>query len=391
MELFWNLPNIIQVLSVIFIVAFLIQAYYYLYYYSGILFYNQKMKKGKIVYNTTKPPVSVIICAKNEAENLESFLPLILEQNYPKYEVIVVNDGSTDESNDILEKYKKKYPHLYHTFLPMEAKYMSYKKICLTVGIKAAKYENLLLIDADCEPAGKNWINNMVRNFVGKSEIILGYGGHKHKKGFLNKMISFDVLFIAIQYMGFALKKKSYMGVGRNLSYKKELFFKNKGFASHLNLASGDDDLFIKEVATRENTRVEFSPDSITWSVRKMTFKSFMYQKERHLSTSPHYTFATQARIGMEILTRALFYALFIVLAVHLISTQNYIVAGITGGIFLLRYIFQLIMINCTAKILCEKKFTFGILFFDILLPLISLYIFTLGKIGTKKHSIWRN
>ena len=390
MEFFWNLPDIIQIQGTIFIAAFLIQAYYYLYYYSGIIFYNRKMKKGKIAYHAEKPPVSVIICAKNEAENLETILPLILEQNYPEYEVIVVNDGSTDESNEILGKYEEKYPHLYHTFLPMEAKYMSRKKTCLTVGIKAAKYENLLLIDADCEPAGKEWIHNMARNFTGKSEIVLGYGGHKYKKGALNKMISFDILFIAMQYMGFALKRKPYMGVGRNLSYKKELFFKNKGFASHLNLASGDDDLFIKEVANKENTRVEFSLESVTWSARKMTLKSFIYQKERHLSTSSHYTFATRTRIGMEIFSRAIFYALFIALAIYPILAQNYIVAGITGGIFLLRYIIQLIVINRTAGILREKKFAFSILFFDILLPLISLYIFTLGRIGAKKQSMWR-
>jgi glycosyltransferase involved in cell wall biosynthesis len=390
MEFFWDLSNTAQILGTIFIAAFLIQAYYYLYYYSGMIFYNRKMKKGKIVYNTTKPPVSVIICARNEAENLAAFLPLILEQNYPEYEVIVVNDGSTDESNEILGRYEEKYPHLYHTFLPMEAKYMSRKKICLTVGIKAAKYENLLLIDADCEPAGKEWISNMARNFTGKSEIILGYGGHKYKKGLLNKMISFDVLFIAMQYMGFALKRKPYMGVGRNLSYKKELFFKNKGFASHLNLSSGDDDLFIKEVANKENTRVEFSPESVTWSARNMTFKTFLYQKERHLSTSPRYKFGTQLRIGMEIFSRTLFYALFIALVAYFIDAQNYIAAGITGGVFLLRYIIQLIVINCVAGILREKKFAFSILFFDIFLPLISIYIFTFGRIGAKRQSMWR-
>ncbi len=205
MEFLWNLPVVILLLTVTFTVSFLIQVFYYLYYYSGIIFYHRKIKKGKIEYSAEKPPVSVIICAKNEAENLEAFLPLILEQHYPEYEVIVVNDGSTDQSNDIIEKYKDKYPHLYHTFLPMEAKYMSRKKMCLTVGIKAAKYDNLLLIDADCEPAGKEWISSMVRNFTGKSELILGYGGHKPKKGLLNSFISYDILFIAIFMIHFWL------------------------------------------------------------------------------------------------------------------------------------------------------------------------------------------
>ena len=385
-----DLPSYIQILGAIFILAFLIQSYYYFYYYSGLLFHKWRIKKGKITYAKNQPPVSVIICAKDESENLKNFLPVVLEQNYPEYEVIVVNDGSSDESNIVLEKYAEKYPHLYHTFLPADAKYMSRKKICLTVGIKAAKYDNLLLIDADCRPNSKEWINNMVRNFVGKSEIVLGYGGHKHKKGLLNKMISFDTLFVAIQYMGVALKRKPYMGVGRNLSYKKELFFRNKGFASHLNLVSGDDDLFVKEVATKKNPRVEFSPESITWSERKMTFKSFIYQKEKHLTTSSYYTFSTRLRIGIEIFSRALFYLLFIFLSTYFVYVKDYIALGAVGGLFLFRYIYQLIIVNRTAKIIREKRTILSLLLFDIFLPLLSFYILTIGRIGTKKHSMWK-
>jgi cellulose synthase/poly-beta-1,6-N-acetylglucosamine synthase-like glycosyltransferase len=385
-----NLPLYVQILGAIFIVAFLIQSYYYFYYYSGLLFHKRKTRKRKIAYVQNKPPVSVIICAKDEAENLKNFLPVVLEQNYPEYEVIVVNDGSSDESNVVLERYMEKYPHLYHTFLPADAKYMSRKKICLTVGIKAAKHENLLLIDADCQPNSKEWINNMVRNFVEKSEIVLGYSGHKYKKGLLNRMISFDTLFIAIQYLGFALKRKPYMGVGGNLSYKKELFFRNKGFASHLNLVSGDDDLFIKEVATKKNTRVEFSAESVTWSERKMTFKTFIYQKEKRLTTRSYYTFSTRLRIKTEIFSRALFYLLFILLSAYFVYIRDYIAAGAVGGLFLFRYIYQLIIINRTAKIIREKRTISSLLLFDIFLPLLSFYIMTFGRIGTKKQSMWK-
>jgi len=385
-----DLPTSIQILGAIFIAAFLIQSYYYFYYYSGLLFHKRRVRKRKIEYAKNQPPVSVIICAKDESENLKNILPVVLEQNYPEYEVIVVNDGLSDESNVVLERYAEKYPHLYHTFLPADAKYMSRKKICLTVGIKAAKYENLLLVNADCRPAGKEWINNMVRNFAEKTEIVLGYSGHKYKKGLLNKIISFDTLFGAIQYMGFALKRKPYMGVGRNLSYKKELFFRNKGFASHLNLVSGDDDLFVKEVANKKNTRVEFSPEGITWSERKMTFKSFIYEKEKYLSTRSYYTFSTRLRIKTEIFSRALFYLLFIALAVYFGYTRDYIPLGAVGGLFLFRYIYQLIIFNRTANIIREKRSISSLLLFDIFLPLLSFYIMTFGRIGTKKQSMWK-
>jgi cellulose synthase/poly-beta-1,6-N-acetylglucosamine synthase-like glycosyltransferase len=389
MELLYNLPIYVQIIGIVFLVVFLIQVYYYLYYYTGIVSYNNKIKKNDVSYSDVKPPVSVIVCAKNEAENLEKFLPTILEQDYPKYEVIVVNDGSTDESNEVLDKFGERYSHLYHTFLPMEAKYTSHKKMCLTVGIKAAKYDYLLLIDADCKPAGKNWIAHMTRNFTDKTEIILGYGGHKQKKGIINSLISYDILFIAMQYMGFALKKKPYMGVGRNLSYKKDLFFKNKGFASHLDLASGDDDLFIKEVATKGNTRVEISPESITWSFREMNFKSFLFQKERHLSTSSRYHTSTRMRIGAEVLSRGLFYALFLFLLAYFIYRQSIPYIGITVALFLLRFIMQLQIINSTAKVLQEKKFFLSIFLFDTFLPLISLHLLLFRKKGVKKHGIW--
>jgi cellulose synthase/poly-beta-1,6-N-acetylglucosamine synthase-like glycosyltransferase len=386
MEFFYDLPIYVQTLGILFLIVFLIQVYYYFYYYTGISFHNDKIKKGNVPYSKEKPPVSVIVCAKNEAENLEKFLPSILEQDYPVFEVIVVNDGSTDHSNEVLDRFTEKYPHLYHTFLPMEAKYTSHKKICLTVGIKASKYNYLLMIDADCQPAGKNWISSMMRNFTDKVEIVLGYGGHKQKKGILNSLISYDILFIAMQYMGFALRQKPYMGVGRNLSYKKELFFKNKGFASHLDLASGDDDLFIKEVATKENTKVEFSPESITWSFREMTFKSFLLQKERHLSTSTRYRSSTRARIGAEILSRGLFYLLFIFFLSYFIYQES--IPGIcaVSAFFLLRFIMQLRIVNATARILQEKRFFLGVLFFDIFLPLISLHLLLFRRKESKNH-----
>lgn len=387
---FLSLSPITQIICAVFVFSFIIQAYYYLRYYTGIWSLSSKINKGNHPYCKKKPPVSVIICAKNEADNLEKFLPSVLEQDYPEFEVIVVNDGSTDESSDLLEKLQKRYPNLYHTFLPMDAKYMSRKKMCLTVGIKAARFEHLLLIDADCQPASKYWIANMVQNFNDKTDIVLGYGAHAFKNGFVNSMICYDIMFIAMQYMGFAIKGKPYMGVGRNLAYKKSLFFKNKGFASHLNLVSGDDDLFIQEVANRHNTSVEFSERSISLSNREMSFRDFRLQKERHLSTSSKYTSASKTRIGCEVLTRGLFYTTFIALLILFLSFQHFIFAGITAGLFLLRFIIQAIVINKTCKYLQEKMYILSIPLFDIFLPLLTLYIISFGKIGVKEDSMWR-
>lgn len=174
LEKFLELDIATQVLAGIFLLSFVVQAFYYLYYYAGVIYYNRKLHRGDVKHRIKQPPVSVIICSKNEAENLEALLPTVLEQRYPEFQVVVVNDGSTDESTEVLDRYAKKYPNLYHTFLPIGAKYMSRKKMCITVAVKAAKYDHLLLIDADCRPDSDQWISEMVRNFTEKKELVIG-------------------------------------------------------------------------------------------------------------------------------------------------------------------------------------------------------------------------
>ena len=352
--------------------AFAVQLFYYLYYYRKILSRGRKIRKGKIAFSDKKPPVSVVICAKNESENLKNFLPSVLTQDYPDYQVVVVNDGSSDESEEILAVFTQEYPHLYHTYLSEKAKFISTKKMALTVGIKAAKNDIVLLTDADCKPIGKDWITSIVRNFDEKTGVVLSYGAYFKEKGFLGKLISYDAFTIALQYMGFALAGKPYMGVGRNLAYRKQLFFDNKGFASHLHLQSGDDDLFIKDVATKRNTRVEFSPESITYSIPKHSFKSWRIQKSRHFTTAPYYKINTRLRIGGEIISRCLFY----VAIAALVATQNLWLAGFASGIYLLRALVQLLVINRTARIMNEQRFYFSALLFDIMLPILNLYVF---------------
>ncbi len=215
------------------------------------LLLKRKANKGNIHFQTAQPPVSVIICAKNESKNLSDFLPSILTQDYPNYEVIVVNDGSTDESEIVLANLERTYKHLYHTYIPENVKVMSPKKLALTVGIKAAKYDYLLFTDADCQTVSDKWIANMMRNFSPETDFVLGYGAYEQKPGFLSHLVSYDTFFILLQYMGFAYRGKTYMGVGRNMAYRKQLFFDRKGFASILHLQSGDDDLFINKAATK--------------------------------------------------------------------------------------------------------------------------------------------
>ena len=380
---------IIYILLSILILTLTIQLGFYFIPYTAILRRIRKIKKGNVPHTVEQPPVSVIICARNEGDNLNRFLPLVLEQNYADYEVIVVNDGSCDDTEDIIKNLQKVYHNLYITNIPQETRIISHKKLAITVGVKAAKNEILLFTDADCRPLTPDWITTMVRNFDGQTEFVLGHGNYYREHGFISKMVSYDTLTIAMQYMGFALLGYPYMGVGRNMAYRKSTFFNHKGFAGFLHVASGDDDLLINAFGEKHNTRIEPSREAETLSLPKTTFRDWYYQKLRHLSTVDVYKSGSKMWIGLEPLTRGLFYLTIILLAIF--GYNNPIVLAIAAGSFLLRFLIQFIIINLTARVYNDKKFGLSIILFDILLPLITLYILTIDKMFRHKAKfIWK-
>lgn len=362
----------------IFIFFTLIQFYFYLGKYLRLILYKPKF------ISTKQEPVSVIICAKNEEENLKNNLPFILEQNYPDFEVIVVNDCSGDNTEIVLAEMKLKYPHLKVTTIVEDERFPHGKKLALTIGIKAAKNEILLMTDADCKPKSSNWITNMQRNFTNGIDIVLGFGGYSKKKGFVNSFIRFDTLIIAIQYFSYALTKKPYMGVGRNLAYRKSLFFKHKGFASHIKYLSGDDDLFINEAGTKTNTAIEFSYDSHTISEPKSNFKDWFVQKRRHLTTGARYKLKHKFFLGLEYISRIFFYAMFVTM---LIMFPN--IVGISISIFLFKTFLQLTIIKLSMKRLNEKDLLLTSPAYDIMIPFINIGLFISNYFITKKNK-WK-
>lgn len=373
----------------ILILSLIIQLGFYFIPYTAILRRTRKIKKGDVPHTVEQPPVSIIICARNEGDNLHRFLPLVLEQNYEDYEVIVVNDGSCDDTEEIIKDLQKVYHNLYITNIPQETRIISHKKLAITVGVKAAKNEILLFTDADCRPLTPNWITSIVRNFNDQTEFVLGHGNYYREHGFISKMVSYDTLTIAMQYMGFALLGYPYMGVGRNMAYRKSTFFNHKGFAGFLHVASGDDDLLINAFGKKHNTRIEPSLEAETLSLPKTTFRDWYYQKLRHLSTVDVYQSSSKMWIGLEPLSRGLFYLTILLLTIF--NYNNPAILSIVIGSFLLRFLTQFIIINLTAKTYKDKGFGLSIILFDILLPLINLYILTIGKIFRRKAKfIWK-
>ena len=247
--------------------------------------------------NQKGPPVSLIICARNEAKNLRKNLPRILNQSYRWLEIIVVNDASTDNSLEILLEFKKKNPKL--RIIKIGRKFTTGKKAALTLGIQAASHEVILLTDADCIPAGTKWVSEMLRALTTSTDIVLGYSPFLQSRSFLNRFIRFETSYIATQYYSFALAGIPYMGVGRNLMYRRRLFFETGGFQQHVHLATGDDDLFINEAARSSNTSVVLSPQTFTYSIPKSNWRAYYYQKRRHVRAGTHYRPAHQLALGL--------------------------------------------------------------------------------------------
>ena len=333
------------------------------------------------------PGVSVLVCAHNEAYNLSAYLYALLSQDYPTYEVIVVDDGSEDKTREVIESYMVQDKRLRTTFVPKEARVRSTKKLALTLAAKAAQYDYLLLTDADCTPESTHWISEMMRGFIPSTkEVVLGFGAYFYEKGFVNRLVRYDTLFNGLHYLSAAAHGHPYMGVGRNLAYKKELFFKTGGFKKMMTNRAGDDDLFVNHVATRKNTAVVSSRASITWSPAKTTMRDWWQQKRRHLSVSHDYRWSTKIRLALEPMSRGLFYLLVLTLSVALacqplIGTPLFILAAMALGLFLLRWIVQTIIINLSAKRMGLHGFNmFTILGMDIFLPLVSLYMLCVPK-----------
>jgi glycosyltransferase involved in cell wall biosynthesis len=244
-------------------------------------------------------PVSVVVCAHDEVENLRELIPQLLSQVYPEFEVVVVNDRSNDSTIDYLLAETKKEPRLKMVDVKTTPERVNGKKYGLTLGIKAAAYEWILLTDADCRPPGNQWIASMSRHFLNGTKFVLGFSPYVRERGLLNLFIRFETLITAIQYFAFGWLKNPYMGVGRNLAYRKSLFLEQKGFNNFLHVTGGDDDLFVNMHARGSNTRLEFSPDSRVYSIPKTTWRSYYEQKVRHLSVGKRYRFSHRFLLGV--------------------------------------------------------------------------------------------
>jgi len=358
-----------EALFILFQFCFLIQLYFLVTNQSRLIRY-----KPSETLPETSLPISVIISARNEEKNLRENLPAILEQNYPDFEVVVINDCSYDSSDEVLEELSKAYPRLKIVTITEHDRFKTGKKFALTLGIKAAKNEHLLFTDADCVPASANWITYMAANFSDPVQIVLGYSPYKKTRNFLNPFIRFETIKTAVNYLSSAVNGDAYMGIGRNLAYTKTLFFGAKGFAAHMHVISGDDDLFVNQNATPDNTAIEINADAFIYTDAKTNLSSLFRQKKRHFGVGKLYKKRHRRMLSIDAVTGFLFY---ILLTLCLVFNFEPL---LTLGLFMFRLIFQLIIYSKLFKRLDGKDLIWYLPFFD---AVYYIYLNTFGLIGT--------
>ena len=283
-------------------------------------------------------PVSVIVCARNEEENLKELVPLLLEQDHKEYEVIIVLDRCFDQSLDYMKSLEPHHPNLRTLIIDYVPDQFHPKKFGLTLAIKGAKYDWVLLTDADCRPVSQKWVSGMAKHFTDKRDIVLGYSPYFQEKGILNAYIGYETFHTAFQYLSSARLGIPYMGVGRNLAYRKSLFLDNLGFGMHQRITGGDDDLFVQSHATRSNTGIAMGMELQIYSKPKQRLDEYLRQKKRHYSVSKYYDPVIILRHLIRGNIHLLLWLSFIILAI--LNVETLLVCGTMITVLALKGIF---------------------------------------------------
>lgn len=366
----FDIIEIVAISTLLLLVLF--QIFFYFYYYRRPFNYTRNYNVDELYNKSTYPKVSVIISSENEAEYLEENLPLILEQDYPNFEVIVVNDGSTDESNDVLENLKLRYPNLYQTYLPLSSdNHSGRRKLTYTLGIKAAKGEIVLFTEPYCKPVSNKWIRYMVNDISEKTEVVLGYSYYAHSDKFYNRIARFDNYMSSMQYLSMAIREKPYIGTYRNIAFRKDLFFENKGFSSFLNFENGED-LFINQIVNNTNTSVALAQNSMI-EANLSSFSLWRSIKKNYSMAQSRIHEGNKLGFKIESISRYFFYILFVLLTAYALIEKEWGLLGLTILLFIIRLSVQLTWVNKAVRYFNSGTFHFSLPLMDILQPIYNV------------------
>lgn len=367
----------IQILWFVFLLCLGIQLVYLLLIFGRFAFFH----RSKPIKSSEKPEgVSIVIAAHNERTNLKRLIPLLFQQNYPEFEVMVINDRSYDGTKRVLEKMMAVYPKLRTVTVEYTPEHVTSKKYALTLGIKVAKYDVLLLTDADCWPKSENWIELMTAPVRQEGKTFaLGFSQYTEGESFLNRWIRMETLWTGIQYISFGLWRSPLMGVGRNLCYRRNFFMDQKAFKGLWQIESGDDDLYINKHANGKNSTVVTDPESITYSEPKPDWKSYYRQKKRHFHVGKYYKSSNKFKIGLYAFSHLLFWVSGISLTIILAMDNRWEQFSLVLGIILVRSLLITFIFRSTRKKLEGKSEALFAGFFDVMY---MGYFWVLGTVG---------
>ena len=368
-----------EVIIIVFLAAVLIQVFY-------LITFNIALSKSTVAKKNIAPadvPVSILVCAHDEEENLRELLPQLLSQEYNEFEVIVINDRSNDNTFDYLGELCRSDSRVRMVNVEHVPGHVNSKKYSLTLGIKAAKYEWLLLTDADCRPTGSHWISSMSTAFQENTKFVLGVSPYLKSAGFLNLFIRFESILTALQYSAFALMRTPYMGVGRNLAYRKSFFLAEKGFNQFMNVTGGDDDLFVNQHATSGNTSIILGRDAAVMTFPETSWSAFIKQKKRHLSVGKYYKFRHRFWLGLFLCTWILSWLLLVPAVIYGSFPE------VVGGAMVFRTLLLILTLRTGLKRFGHNFELWTVPFLDFLF---SIYYLTTGLItlGSKRVR-WKN
>lgn len=368
-------------------IAFIVQLAYHWAVFSRLAFYK---KKNAPKADDKLEPVSVVVCARDSYEYLIDLVPALLDQDYPDFEIVIVNDCSDDETEQWLKDIERREPRIKPVQLFQHLNFFNGKKFPLSMGIKSAKNDLIVLTDVNCLPTNNQWLRSVVNSYGNNTEVVIGYSPYTHKKGLFNQLMRFDALQYAMFYLSAALNRRPFMGIGTNLSYRKELFYRNKGFTSHYTTSVGDDDLFISQVAKSRNTEVLIDAENTITTTPPRKFRFWLRQKSSRYSTIPQYNLQTRISSALFTWSYFLFYATFITLlclspAFSLSFGAIYYIP-ILSVFFLLRYATQMIIYHGASKRLGEKGLLPALIIFDLFFAIFTPVLRIMGrmKIGVE-------
>ena len=385
MQFTFNYNSLSFILLIVFGVSLIIQLLYHWGIFSKVAFYKRNARPK---LDEELEPVSIVLCARDAYEYLVELIPALLKQDYPDFEIVVVNDCSDDETEEYLKDLERNEPRVKPVQLKQHLNFFNGKKFPLSMGIKSAKNDLIVLTDCNCMPVNDQWLRSVVNRYNTRTEIVIGYSPLVHKKSSLNRIMRFDNLQNGLLYLSAALKRHPYMGIGKNLSYRKELFYRNQGFISHYTTSVGEDDLFINQTATKKNTEVLIDAENVILTTPTSSFHLWMRQKASRYSTVSKYDSGSRIYLSLFYVSQFLFYASFIALLAFCAKPAFAITNGavfyipILAFFFLLRFGTQMIIYHKASKRLGEKGLLPGLIVYDFLFAFLSPWMRLMGRMN---------